>query len=73
MDAKIFLDIVMTMLEYGMIDKNRLSDYEYVKERVECYLEAKNFVDTKRFYTFVAFLRLFVAKQRVIILNYLVI
>ena len=46
MDAKIFLDIVMTMLEYGMIDKNRLSDYEYVKERVECYLEAKNFVDT---------------------------
>jgi len=41
MDAKVFLDIVMTMIEYGMIDKNKLSDYEYVKERVMIYLEAK--------------------------------
>lgn len=46
MDAKVFLDIVMTLIEYGMIDKNRLSDYEYVKERVITYLEAKSFVDT---------------------------
>ena len=46
MDAKVFLDIVMTMIEYGMIDKNKLSDYEYVKERVITYLEAKHFVDT---------------------------
>ena len=41
MDAKVFLDIVLTMIEYGMIDKNRLSDYAYVKERVIMYLEAK--------------------------------
>ena len=41
MNAKVFLDIVMTMIEYGMIDKRRLSDYEYVKERVVMYLEAK--------------------------------
>lgn len=41
MDAKVFLDIVMTLIEYGMIDKNRLSDYEYVKERVITYLEAR--------------------------------
>lgn len=40
-----FIDIVKTMIEFGMIDVNRLNDTEYVIERVELYLEAKNFVD----------------------------
>jgi len=42
MDAKVFLDIVVTMIENGMIDKNKLSDYNYVNERVNMYLEARS-------------------------------
>lgn len=40
-----FIDIIKTMIEFGMLDVHRLNDTEYVIERVELYLEAKNFVD----------------------------
>ena len=39
------MDIIQTMVEYDMIDKNRLDDTDYVIERVESYIEAKNFVN----------------------------
>ena len=39
-------DIIKTMIEFNMIDINRLHDIEYVKERINIYLETKNFVDT---------------------------
>lgn len=40
-----FIDIVKTMIEFRMLDAHRLNDIEYVIERVELYIEAKNFVD----------------------------
>ena len=40
-----FIDIVKTMIEFGMLDVHRLNDTEYVIERVELYIEAKNFVN----------------------------
>lgn len=40
-----FIDIVKTMIEFGMLDARRLNDTQYVVERVELYLEAKNFVN----------------------------
>ena len=46
MDIKKLLDIMSTMIDYGMLDKNRINDVDYVVERVQLYLEAKNFVDT---------------------------
>jgi len=39
------IDIIKTMIEYGMLDKNRINDVDYVTERVKIYLEAKKFVD----------------------------
>lgn len=38
------IDIIQTMIEYGMLDKNRIYDTEYVLERVSIYLDAKKFV-----------------------------
>ena len=43
---KEILSIIEAMLEMGLIDKNRLTDMEYVAERLSIYIEAKNFVDT---------------------------
>ena len=43
---KEILSIIEAMLEMGLIDKNRLTDSEYVAERLAIYIEAKNFVDT---------------------------
>ena len=43
---KEILSIIEAMLEMGLIDKNRLTDSEYVVERLAIYIEAKNFVDT---------------------------
>ena len=43
---KEILSIIEAMLEMGLIDKNRLTDREYVAERLTIYIEAKNFVDT---------------------------
>ena len=40
-----FINIVKTMIEFGMLDVHCLNDTQYVIERVELYLEAKNFVD----------------------------
>lgn len=39
------IDIIKTMIEYGMLDKNRINDVDYVVERVKIYLEAKSFVN----------------------------
>ena len=39
------IDIIMTMIEYGMLDRNRITDADYVVERVKIYLEAKSFVN----------------------------
>ena len=33
------------MIDYGMLDKNRINDADYVVERVQLYLTAKNFVN----------------------------
>ena len=46
MDIKKFLDIISTMIDYGMLDKNKINNVDYVIERVQIYLKAKNFVDT---------------------------
>ena len=46
MDIKKFLDIIFTMIDYDMLDKNKINDVDYVIERVQIYLKAKNFVDT---------------------------
>ena len=35
------IDIIKTMIEYNMIDVNRLSEIDYVLERVNMYLDAK--------------------------------
>ena len=43
---KDIISIIEAMLEMGLIDKNRLTDMEYVAERLAIYIEAKNFVDT---------------------------
>ena len=37
-----FLDIICTMIEWGMLDASRISDEDYVVERVKMYLEAKS-------------------------------
>ena len=39
------INIIKTMIEFGMLDAHRLNDTEYIIERVELYIEAKNFVD----------------------------
>jgi len=39
------IDIIKTMIEYGMLDRSRINDIDYVVERVKIYLEAKNFVN----------------------------
>lgn len=45
MDISKFLDIISTMIDYGMLDKNRINDADYVVERVQLYLRAKKFVN----------------------------
>ena len=40
-----YVDIIVTMIQYGMLDRNRITDVDYVVERVKIYLEAKSFVD----------------------------
>ena len=40
------IDIISTMIDFNMLDPNRLYDTDYVAERIEIYLEAKSFVDT---------------------------
>lgn len=40
------IEIISIMIEYKMLDPNRLYDIDYVLERIKIYLEAKNFVDT---------------------------
>ena len=40
------ISIVESMLEMGLIDRNRLTDVDYVAERIALYIKAKNFVDT---------------------------
>lgn len=42
MTTEKFLDIVKTMIEYGMLDSNRIFDKEYVIERVKMYLKARS-------------------------------
>ena len=42
---KKYIDIIKTMIEYGMLDRGRLNDADYVVERVKIYLEAKSFVN----------------------------
>lgn len=39
------IDIIKTMIEYGMLDRSRINDVDYVVERVQIYLEAKKFVN----------------------------
>ena len=39
------IDIIKTMIEYGMLDRSRINDVDYVVERVKIYLEAKSFVN----------------------------
>ena len=39
------ISIIESMIEMGLIDKNRLTDIDYVIERVSIYIEAKTFVD----------------------------
>ena len=39
------IDIIKTMIEYNLLDKNKLNDTDYVVERVKTYLEAKSFVN----------------------------
>ena len=36
-----FLDIICTMIEWGMLDASRISDEDYAVERVKTYLEAR--------------------------------
>ena len=40
-----YVDIIKTMIEYGMLDRNKIDDVDYVVERVKIYLEAKSFVN----------------------------
>ena len=40
-----YVDIIVTMIQYGMLDRNRITDVDYVIERVKIYLEAKSFVN----------------------------
>lgn len=50
---KAIISIIEAMLEMGLLDRNRLTDVDYVAERVDyvaeriaLYIKAKNFVDT---------------------------
>lgn len=45
-NEKRILEIINIMVSYGMLDKSRLLDREYVVNRIKLYLEAKHFVDT---------------------------
>ena len=40
-----YIDIILTMIGYGMLDRNRITDIDYVVEKVKIYLEAKSFVN----------------------------
>lgn len=44
-DKDKLIDIIQTMIEYDLLDKNRIFDKEYVLERVSIYLEAKEFIN----------------------------
>ena len=37
-------DIILTMIEYNLLDKSRLCDTDYVIENVLIYLKARKFV-----------------------------
>lgn len=37
-------DIIETMIEWNLLDKNRLHEPEYVTERVALYIKSRNFV-----------------------------
>ena len=39
-----FIDIIKTMIDYGMLNVSDLDNPSYVIDRVNTYLEAKNFV-----------------------------
>ena len=39
---KEIISIIEAMLEMGLIDRNRLTDVDYVAERVALYIKAKN-------------------------------
>lgn len=39
------IDIIKTMIEYGMLDRSKINDVDYVTERVKIYLESKSFVN----------------------------
>ena len=43
---KEIISIIEAMLEMGLIDRNRLTDTDYVAEKISLYIEAKKFVDT---------------------------
>lgn len=45
MTEKRFLEIIDIMISWGMLDKSRLLDKEYVVNRVASYIKAKEFVD----------------------------
>lgn len=38
------IDIIDTMIDYGMLAKDKLDDVNYVTEQVKLYLEARKFV-----------------------------
>ena len=44
-----FLNIICTMIEWGMLDASRIADEDYVAERVKLYVEARDLtLDTMR-------------------------
>ena len=43
---KEIISIIEAMLEMGLLDRNRLTDVDYVAESVALYIKAKSFVDT---------------------------
>lgn len=45
MAEKRFLEIIDIMISWGMLDKSRLLDKEYVVSRVVSYLKTKEFID----------------------------
>jgi hypothetical protein len=44
MDENKIKDILLTMIEWNLLDPRRLYDTSYVKERLEIYLESRRFV-----------------------------
>ena len=44
MDERKIRDIIETMIEWNLLDSNRLYDTNYVIEQVTTYIKARNFV-----------------------------